>query len=347
MASNDKVEDLAGQLGVRHRLAALSIARLDQRVQGIRTPPTLTPPLFGDLQDEMDTEKKRITARRIGVSVPKLLMRVGFRVFPPSRNLWRYYGTFGQLPNLLVPRRLTEKLQRKILFDRNPRLPIFADKLRARGFVRATLGDGRCLSKLYAVVESPEEIRRLTLPTKFVMKPNHASGMIKVVGDPSDVSPGELEGLASKWLKVNYYDVTKEWAYKKIKPRIMFEELLEVDGKVAGDFKFHCFHGEPRFLLVTKDRFTNLKINIYDMNLSLLPVRLKDHENFPGELIAPPNFDEMKHIARQLSAGMDYLRVDLYNLPGRIVFGELTNYTGNARTQYEPPAWDYKFGSYW
>jgi len=288
-----------------------------------------------------------MNGRKLISPVTKLFRRACYRVYPPSRNLWRYYATFGRYPNILVPRRFTEKLQRKILFDRNPKLAVFADKLRARGYVKAMLGDEKCLSTLYAVVDSPEEIGRLSLPTKFVMKPNHASGMIKIVRGPSDVSPGELESLASKWMKVNYYDVTKEWAYKKIKPRIMFEELLEVDGEIANDFKFHCFHGEPRFLAVAKDRQTNLKINIYDMNLSLLPVRIKDHDNFPGKLVIPPNIGEMRQIARRLSAGMDFLRVDLYNLHGRIVFGELTNYSGNARTEYLPPSWDYKFGSYW
>jgi len=276
-------------------------------------------------------------------------MRACFRVFPPSRNVWRYYGTFGRFPNILFPRRLTEKIQRRILFDRNPKMPIFADKLRARGYVRATLGTGQYLSKLYAVVESSEEIRRLSLPTKFAMKPNHASGMVKIVRDSSTTSPEELASLASEWLKVNYYDVTKEWAYKKIRRRVMFEELLEVDGEIADDFKFHCFHGEPRFLNVTRDRFGKYQINLYDMNLNLLPVRLRDqriHENFP-DFRAPPNLDEMMEIARRLSAGTDYLRVDMYNVHGRIVFGELTNYSGNGRTVYLPPEWDFRFGSYW
>jgi hypothetical protein len=291
--------------------------------------------------------EKRLSAWRIVRPVAKLLFPFCFKIFPPSQNIRRYEGTFGHLPNLIRPRRLTERIERRILFDRNPKMVLFADKLRVRGYVRRRLGNDRCLTKLYAVVESSAEIRQLSLPAKFVMKPNHASGMVKIVRDSSSISPGELEGLASKWLNVNYYDVTQEWAYKKIKPCIMFEELLEVDGEIAADYKFHCFHGEPRYFIVAKDRFGNTKVNFYDMDLSLLPVRIEGEENFPGQLKAPPNFDEMVGIARRLSAGTNYLRVDLYNVYGRVVFGELTNYPANGRMRYDPPEWDFKFGSYW
>jgi hypothetical protein len=93
----------------------------------------------------LDTREQGITARRVVGPFPKLFMRVCFRVFPPSRNTWRYYGTFGRFPNVLFPRRFTEKVQRRILFDRNPKLPLFADKLRTRGYVRAMLGSDRYL----------------------------------------------------------------------------------------------------------------------------------------------------------------------------------------------------------
>jgi len=289
-----------------------------------------------------------IVGRRLVRRMIKPLLPVCYRVFPASKNIKRYVDTLGRFPNLLTPRTFNERIERKILFDRNPMMAIFADKLRAREYVKSRLGDDQYLTKLYAAVASPANIGRLTLPQKFVMKPNHASGFVKIVGDSSKIQPGELEGLAAEWLAVDYYkDVTQEWAYKNVRRRIMFEELLEVNGRVPDDFKFYCFSGEPRWFHVAHDRFGKLRVTSYDLNLSPLPVKIGEYENFTEKLEAPPNFDKMLEVARRLSSGIDFLRVDLYNISGRIVFGELTNYPSNGRTVYHPPEWDLKYGSYW
>jgi hypothetical protein len=131
---------------------------------------------------------------------------MSYRVFPATKNLKRYWDTFGRLPNVILPRTFNEKIQRRILFDRNPRLAVFSDKLLARGYVSSRLGDGRCLTKVYAVISSPSEIEGLDLPDRFVMKPNHASGLIKVVKDRRALPSGELERSAAEWLGTNYYD---------------------------------------------------------------------------------------------------------------------------------------------
>jgi len=291
--------------------------------------------------------QQELSPWRIVRPIVRPLLPFCYKVFPASKNIKRYRDTFGRLPNVIRPRTFNERIQRKILFDRNPRLALFADKLRVREYVRSILGDDQCLTKLYAVVTSAAEIGQLRLPAKFVMKPNHLSGMVKIVTDSTTVLLRELDGLAAEWLRMNYYDTTQEWAYKNIERRVMFEELLEVDGEVAPDFKFYCFRGEPRFVHVTRDRFTELKVNMYDLNLSLLPVKMGDTDNFHGELKAPPNYNRMLEVARRLSAETDFLRVDLYNINGRIVVGELTNYPSNGRTEFQPPEWDLKYGSYW
>jgi hypothetical protein len=296
----------------------------------------------------MTTLKQRgFSPWRIVKPIVKPLLPVCYKVFPASKNIKRYRDTFGRLPNVIRPKTFNERIQRRILFDRNPRLALFADKLRVREYVRSILGDDQCLTKLYAVVTSAAEIGQLSLPAKYVMKPNHASGMVKIVTDSTRILPGELEALAVEWLRINYYDITQEWAYKNIERRVMFEELLEVDGEIAPDFKFYCFGGEPRLVHVVRDRLGELKVNSYDVNLSLLPVKLNDRENFRDEIRAPPNFNRMLEVARRLSAGTDFQRVDLYNVNGRIVFGELTNYVANGRTRFQPPEWDLKYGSYW
>jgi TupA-like ATPgrasp len=258
----------------------------------------------------------------------------------------RYRDTFGHAPNVIWPRTFNEKIQRRILFDRNPRLAEFSDKLRARAFVRSRMGDDELLPQLYAVVESPAEIRQLHLPARFVMKANHASGWLKIVDDASAVPPGELESLASTWLGRNFYDVLQEWGYRDVKPRIMFEELLEVSGEIPSDYKFFCFDGEPRFLYVSKGRFRTLMINYYDANMTRLPITRPDCGNFPDDAGPPPSFGRMLEIARRLSKGIDHVRVDLYDLDGQVRFGELSSYSANGRMPI-PHTWDLTFGGYW
>jgi hypothetical protein len=157
---------------------------------------------------------------------------------------------------------------------------------------------------------------------------------------------GELEKLAETWLKQKHYDAFNEWAYKNIQPRIIFEELLDMDGQSPPDWKFFCFNGQPQFFEFHKDRFLKHQCSFYDLNLSLLPVNIRS-EGVHQNIGASQNFKEMLEIARKLSAGTDFIRVDLYNINGRIIFGELTNYPGAGLDKFEPSSWDKKFGSYW
>jgi hypothetical protein len=256
-----------------------------------------------------------------------------------------YYERFGRFPNIIQPRAFSEKLLKKIMFSRDPRLTLFADKYLVRHFVRLRLEQEQYLPRLYGVIEDPGGLSKLALPEKFVMKPNHLSGKIKIVRGPEELEMEELERLSHDWLQTNYYYRCNEWAYKDIRPRILFEEWLGRDD-VPDDYKFFCFNGQPRFMQVDKGRFKNHRRNFYDMDFNLLPFKL-DLDNFVEQTEVPPNFEEMIDVSQKLSYGVDFLRVDLYNISGRVVFGELTNYPGAGTDRYRPLVWDEKIGSYW
>lgn len=276
----------------------------------------------------------------------KPLLPACYQFFPELNCINQYRYNLGRMPNLINPKTFNEKVLRKLLFDRDPKLTLFADKYLVRDYVKSKLGTDGHLTKLYAVIDGPAEISGLGLPSQFVMKANHLSGVVKIVRDSDSLAKGELEDLASKWLQKNYYDKLHEWAYKNIKPRIIFEELLEFNGNVPDDWRFFCFRGEPRFIQVDIDRFIDQRRNFYDMDLTLLPVK-KVFENFQRETDSLQNYDKMLEIARKLSAGTDFIRVDLYNIQGRILFGELTNYPSAGLGKFNPSSWDTTFGSYW
>jgi len=113
--------------------------------------------------------------------------------FPNAVLIARYIHYVRRVPRLRNPRTFTEKVLHKMLFDRDPRLTLFADKVAVRDFVKARLGGDEHLTRLYAVIDTPSQVRELQLPAKFVMKPNHLSGAVKIVHDASSVQHDELE----------------------------------------------------------------------------------------------------------------------------------------------------------
>ena len=262
----------------------------------------------------------------------------------------RYVRHYRRLPRLVRPRTFTEHVLVKLLFDRDPKLMLFADKFAVRGYVAERLGGEQNLTTLYAAVDRAEEIGRLSLPNRFIMKPNHLSGEVKVVTDLAAVERAELETLAASWFRRNLGFELGEWAYRDIRPRVLFEELLEFEGRPPTDYRIYCFSGEPRFLSLTRDHLgPDPTATLYDVAFRVLPVRQLGmrHRQVAVQAEPPPNYRDMLEIARKLSAGTDFLRVDLYNLGGRIVFGELTNYPVAGLRKYDPPSFDQTLGSYW
>jgi hypothetical protein len=262
----------------------------------------------------------------------------------------RYVRSFRRLPNVIRPTRFTEFVLAKLLFDRDQRLTVFADKFAVRDYVARTLGSRKNSTTVFAVAHSSQDTQTLDLPDRFVMKPTHLSGAVKIVTDLSAIDRTGLVPLAESWLRRNLWYERGEWAYKNIPPCILFEELLDEDGKPPTDYRFFCFGGEPRMISVTRDFLgPNATSSLYDPDFKLLPVR---HVGSPRKHLAvqmdpPPNFAEMLDIARKLSRGVDFVRVDLYNIKGRIVFGELTNYPAGGLRKYDPPSFDETLGSYW
>ena len=70
------------------------------------------------------------------------------------------------------------------------------------------------------------------------------------------------------------------------------------------------------------------------------------HPNSQPPYFKPENFEEMKAVAAKLSKGIPEVRVDLYNINGKIYFGEMTFFHWSGFVKYEPEEWDYKIGSY-
>ncbi len=294
---------------------------------------------------ERVTRKQRMAPRTLGLwkTIRRALRRALLFAFPDCVGLTALYLIKNRRPpNLLRPSALSEKALCKMLFDRNELLPIISDKLAVRDFVSSRVGSA-VLKEIYAVYENETEIRLDDLPDRFVLKANHGSKMNYFVESAADKNPDIIVPIAHKWLTTNFGRQNGAWAYKSIHPRIFAEGRL---GENI-EYKFFCFDGEPKFLLVVVGLNPDRRGRFFDLDWNTFEV-VGISPNFPRSMISrPANLAEMVEISRRLSRGFDFLRVDLYNIHNRIFFGELTNYHNGSFNTFRPREYDYKFGSYW
>jgi hypothetical protein len=269
------------------------------------------------------------------------------------------------------PETFSEKLLWKMTKDRRPILTTFADKVAVRDYVAERIGSD-ILPKLYAVVRDPADLDLAALPDAFVVKPSHASGMIWIVEPPvSPAGSGRHTQLAPnmfrttrdvldwdllvsacrQWLSVQYADCEQEWAYRHIPRQILVEELLVDPAEPTPvDYKFYVLNGRARLLEVHMDRFGPRRCNLVRPDWSPVDAKLP----CPSDPVPPPppdSLDRMIEIAETLGRETDFVRVDLYEIQGRIVFGEMTNYPGGLWGPNDPPfsphSFDIELGGYW
>lgn len=254
------------------------------------------------------------------------------------------------------PRTFNEKLQWLKLHDRNPLYTTLVDKAAVKDWVAERAGP-EYVTPIYAVWDRAEDIDISGLPRSFVLKCNHDSGGIAICRDKDDFNLASAKRLLASHLKKNWYWVGREWAYKDVRPCILAEEFLDPakagggvchDGEVAErsdtyDYKFFCFDGEPRFVLVSyglSNHEALLQRRFLWMDWSPAPFSYGSSASLPAMPSQPQCFDEMVRLARLLSEGIPFVRVDLFQYEGRPRFSEMTLYPNAGWTPFEPAEYD-------
>lgn len=248
-----------------------------------------------------------------------------------------YYAVTGRKLDLDNPRDLNEKLQWLMVnrYDRN--VSLFADKLAVRDYVRSC-GFESILTRIYAVYDRPEDIDVAGLPERFVLKCNHGSGpkFYALCRDRKSFDAAEAKMMLGRALECDFSRVGLEYHYAYIKPYIYAEEFLDEeleDDAPVTDYKFFCFGGHARYVKVISGRGNGVHQDYYDADWNFCPF-VKDEVTMHGGMPRPDNFAQMLEIASGLSTPFPMARVDLYNIRGKIYFGEitLTPATGLNRT---------------
>lgn len=254
-----------------------------------------------------------------------------------------YYVKTGKKLNLDNPKGFNEKLNWLKIHDIHPEYTELVDKYAVRSVVKSELGDDH-IFPLLGIWPDFSSIDFNNLPKQFVLKCTHDSGSIRVIRDKGDIDYYQLKKFFDNRLKLNPYYLSREYPYKNVKPKIIAEELmLDTNGNLPTDYKFFCFDGQPKLVLVAKDREKEATISFYDMDFN--PLNLY-HTHKRGNACdeKPVMFNEMKKIAKKLSQGMKFVRLDFYELNDNVYFGEYTFFPGGGFYLFYPEEWEQRLG---
>lgn len=259
-----------------------------------------------------------------------------------------FRARFGRKLDLKNPKTFNEKLQWMKLYNRNPVYTMMVDKYLVRNYVREIIGE-EYLIPLLGVWDDPDKIDFDKLPMQFVLKCNHNSGLgMCICKDKNKLDIDKVKNNVRKGLKQDYYLTGREWPYKNVPRKIIAEKyMVDESGYELKDYKYYCFDGKVRIVMINSDRMSSLetKANYFDENYQPLDF-VWGYENAKIPPAKPEKFEEMKSLAEKLSEGIPHVRIDFYQTPQGIFFGEMTFFDGSGFDAIEPIEWDYKIGSW-
>ena len=265
---------------------------------------------------------------------------------PRALYLLRFLRYHRRLPDFRNPARISDKLALRILQGHASLLSRqMTDKLVCAEFVRSISPDLR-FKQVYAVYDTPGQFSLASLPDRFVLKPNHASGLHRLVLDKSRESESELRTAIAGWLKLSYYRASQEPNYRGIQPRVFAEELtLSATNFLPDECRLFCFDGKVGFIEYEFGETMEESVFV-DRSWNPLQVRYKRQPpvaSIPG----PPVLKQAIEIAEKLAANFDFIRVDMFDLEGELVFNEVSISPWGGLVRFEPDSADKLLGAYW
>lgn len=247
------------------------------------------------------------------------------------------------------PITLNEKINWLILNDRTPLHTICADKYAVRFHIADKIGDQYLVPLIYHTNNPADLVENIIPNYPVIIKTNHNSFGYEIIRDKKWVDWPDVRKKFKKLLKINYYDSSKQWQYKNIPPKIIVEKLLmDEEGNIPPDYKLHCFNGRVRMISVDLNRGkANHSRCWYNRSWEKEPFSWSNKRKAGGytdplkeKLPKPESLDKMIELSEILAQDFDYVRVDWYNLKGKLYFGELTFHHSGGRCPILPKKWD-------
>ncbi|EOU1884068.1 MAG: ATP-grasp fold amidoligase family protein [Clostridium perfringens] len=253
----------------------------------------------------------------------------------------------GKKLNLKNPKTFNEKIQYLKIFDQNPEYTKLVDKYEVKKYVAEKIGEEYIIPTIGSWC-NVDEIDWDILPDKFVLKSTHDSGGLVICKNKKKLNVKKAKQKLNNSLNNDYYLMHREWPYKNVYRRIIAEKYMEDrETKELRDYKFFCFNGKVKVFKIDFDRQINHRANYYDKDGNIITLgETVCPQDFEREIKLPNNLDKMEELAEKLSAGYPFLRVDFYEVNGKIYFGELTFYPATGMGKFTSDEWDYKLGEW-
>ena len=252
----------------------------------------------------------------------------------------------GYSLNLDNPKTFNEKLQWLKLNDRKDYYTNLVDKYEAKKHVAKLIGKEYIIPTL-GIYDNFNDIDFTKLPDQFVIKCTHDSGGLAVIKDKKKMDIKKVKKKINKSLKRNFYYNYREWPYKNVKPRIIVEQYMEdCDAGELVDYKIMCFNGRAKMIFTCTERFGDgLKVTFFDLDWNKLP--FTRHYPTSNKIIKKPkNLNKMIRFSEELSSGIPFVRMDWYEINGKLYFGEYTFFPGSGYEEFDPQSWDKKIGDW-
>lgn len=258
------------------------------------------------------------------------------------RTRWRIYLTYwwrhGRLPDLDDPRTFTELVQTRKLAGATAAMAQMADKLAAKAIVAARLGPDWLIPTLWHGTELPA---RPEWPTPFVVKARHGCNQTAfVLNDMADWDA--VRARAARWMASDYGYWLDEDLYALIPRGLIVEPFMGAPPTLPIDYKFYVFGGRVEFVQVHLGRGERHRWILLDRDWRRVSAASADRDP-----LAPASLARMIVAAETLAADTDFLRVDLYEIGRRPLFGEITFYPGSGLDRFDPVALDERLGAHW
>ena len=258
-----------------------------------------------------------------------------------------YAEKIGHPLNWDEPAAYTEKMQWVKLYDTDPRKTLLSDKFRVREWVAEKIGE-EYLIPLLGAWDRFDDIDFSALPKQFALKTNHGSGTNEIVRDKAKINFKSLKRKFDDWMAMDFaYTTYFEMHYSAIERKIIAEQYMETDRGELQDYKFLCFDGKPYFCWVDLGRYGAHSRTVFDLNWDLQPWTQAEYGISKEPIPKPKNFEKMVELAMVLCRGFSHVRVDFYNVDGRIYFGEMTFTNGSGLDRIVPEEYDTMLGALW
>lgn len=238
---------------------------------------------------------------------------------------------FRRIINLKHPMSLADKVSWLSLNEYSDLESSCTDKFEVRKYVQEKGLETILIPLVGGPWSSVEDVPLDELPSEFILKATHGCKMGYPVTDKSKMDASDCKTQMQSWLNTTYGTYSMEPHYANIPHRIYAEKLLKGGGSLI-DYKFHCLNGVPEFVLVCSNRELDEKkqvsatLDLFDMEWKPIFEVLSYKHKKPGNgaVPKPDLFEKMVEIAKKLSEDFKFVRVDLYEHEGNVLFGELT-----------------------